>query len=78
MFVVDLGLDGLVTEWNSFVTTLNNIKIKLTDEDDTLVWSWNKGNGQLNAKMSYDAMSFSFSDLVCKWWYKRFVVGIIL
>ena len=51
---VDLKLTGgFVKEWDKYVDSLNRARIFLLDSSDRLVWSYNKANGEVSAKMAY-------------------------
>jgi hypothetical protein len=39
------------------------------DEDDVLVWTWNKENGALTTKLGYGALSHEKLDGEDKWWW---------
>jgi len=61
----DLGLKGSIAdEWKAHIDGLRIAGIRLTEDEDKLIWSWNKSNGQLNAKSAYDAISIISSDYV--------------
>jgi hypothetical protein len=54
----DLGLNGaLVDEWRAYTNLLSHNAIRLRDEDDELVWSWNKINVIMSTKLAYEALS---------------------
>lgn len=49
---VNLGLDGpWKAEWDLFTAVLRTTGIKLNNENDTLIWSYNKNDGQVTAPL---------------------------
>ena len=52
--VVDLELPGdLAEEWSCFILAINTAGIRLTEDPDSLVWSFNKLNGMVTTKEAY-------------------------
>ena len=53
-FFLDLHLsDSLAKGWDRLVGCLYQVGIYLFDTSDILVWSCNKGSGEVNAKLAY-------------------------
>jgi hypothetical protein len=41
-------------EWTNYTKGLVNAGIKLNDEKDNLMWSWDTKQGQVSAKLAYE------------------------
>lgn len=67
----DLRLIGdLAVEWNNYILTLRKAGIQLKDEGDCLVWSWNRTDGSVTVKNSYEALVFQQCEVEYEWWHK--------
>lgn len=52
MSTVDLGLPVVLQrEWEGYILEFNSSGIQLSRAKDTLVWSWNGKNCEINAKL---------------------------
>jgi hypothetical protein len=52
MSMEDLGLNGeLAEEWTTFTRLLSKDVNWLCDEDNELMWTWNKAMGVLSTKL---------------------------
>ena len=68
---IELGLNGhWAVKWDPYIGNLKNACFKLGAERDTLVWSGNKKNGELTAKLAYDLMIRKYNILEHTWWSK--------
>ena len=64
-----LGLQGyLEEEWNTFLKCLNSSDIKLSDENDTIIWPQNASSGNVIAKLGYQLVVLSGVNVEHKWW----------
>ena len=53
----DLNLGGIYADlWNEYIAGLNGAGIRLTEDDDELVWGYSKKMGTLTAKNAYDCI----------------------
>lgn len=59
----------LVDEWRAYTNLLSHNAIRLHDEDDDLVWSWNKINGVLLVMLACKALSINLEGETFKWWW---------
>lgn len=67
----DLTILGhLQIEWSDYILGLRTCGFKITNLQDSLVWSWNIKNGEINAKQAYDSLFFNMMDFNQKWWHK--------
>jgi len=54
---LDLNLSGrLAEEWICFLSGIKHNAIALSNNPDSLVWSWNKEDGVVKVKEAYDAL----------------------
>jgi hypothetical protein len=56
----------------AYTNILSHNAIRLCDEYDELVWSWNNINGFLLAKMVYEHISINLEGEAYKWWLSLF------
>jgi hypothetical protein len=81
---IDLGLEGdLASEWDSYTLMLRCSGVSLRNEEDTILWTWNKSLGVVTVKSAYDALVVQNVKEVPDWWFElfgkyRFLVKIIL
>ena len=65
-----LGLEGsLKDEWINYTKGLVSTWIELTDDKDSLVWSWDTKEGQVNAKLAYKVQMLEGRGEEPKFWY---------
>lgn len=70
MMALDLGLhDNLAVEWDTFINNLNEGGIRLTNFEDSLVWSWDNVEGKVSVKKAYEVVSAHLSCPDHKWWF---------
>jgi hypothetical protein len=62
--------EELKFEWDNYVSTLRDSGINLTNENDNMVWSWNRTPGTITAKLAYQSILFFNNSEEKKWWYK--------
>jgi hypothetical protein len=63
------GLEGgLKYEWNKYVKGLVGSGFELNVEKDTLIWSWNTKEGQVNAKQAYEVQMMEEVEGGHKFW----------
>ena len=68
---IDLGIpEEMQVEWRSYITGLKSSGFMLSEKEDTLLWSWKSKNGEISAKMDYDALFYDMRDFQKKWWHK--------
>lgn len=66
----NLNLQGnLQIDWDKYVMDLNHCGFQLTLDDYYLAWSWNEENGELTAKLAYDAILFTLLNTQRNWWH---------
>ena len=53
-----LGLSSLKLGWDIYVQGLKHYGIYLNQEEDTLAWSQDNGNGQVSMKLAYQSIFF--------------------
>ena len=53
-----LGFSSLKLEWDIYVQGLKHYGIYLNQEEDTLAWSQDNGNGQVSMKLAYQSIFF--------------------
>jgi hypothetical protein len=58
-------------EWTNFTKGLVNVGIKLNDEEDNLMWSWDTKQGQVNAKLAYEVQVMEDMGEEPKFWYSK-------
>jgi len=69
---IDGALDGqLAIKWSSYIMNLKKIGICLNQEEDILIWSGNKQNGTLSAKLAYDVIVSHHISTPPPWWTNR-------
>lgn len=66
----DIGLPAsFAGEWNSFIQVINLSGLTLSDEPDSLAWTWNKEDGVVTVKEAYNALTYLLVDEDYRWWY---------
>jgi len=67
-----LGLVGSIKdEWIKYTNGLVNAGIELTGEKDSLLWSWDTKEGQVNAKLAYKVQMLEGRGEESKFWYSE-------
>jgi hypothetical protein len=70
--VETLGLEGAQKdEWIKYTKGLVNARIELNDEKDSLLWSWDTKQGQVNAKLAYEVQVMEDTGVEPKLWYSE-------
>jgi ribonuclease HI len=65
-----LGLEGaLKDEWINYTKGLVSVGIELTDEKDSLLWSWDTKEGQVTSKLAYKVQMLEGRGEETKFWY---------
>jgi len=62
--------DELKSEWDTFVTTVICSGIRFKNENDKLVWFWNRSIGTVTAKLAYQCILYFKKLEERKWWFK--------
>lgn len=60
-----------VVEWTSYIKSLNRGSIGLNENDDMLVWIWNKSTSQEKDKEAYNTIILNHSSIDIKWWFGK-------
>jgi hypothetical protein len=69
----ELGLMGVLEgEYRSYTQTLTHNGIFVCDEDDELVWTWNRASRTLIAKLHYEVLASCDTEIDRKWWWSSF------
>ena len=58
-------------EWDNYVKGLVGSGFELNEENNTLIWSWNTKEGQVNAKQAYEVQMMEESEGCHMLWYKE-------
>lgn len=66
----DLGIPGnLDSEWDAFISRLIKEGIRLSDKEDTLVWSWDNVEGMVTVRKAYEVVTSHPTLPTQKWWF---------
>jgi hypothetical protein len=66
----DLGLEGdMASEWDSYILMLICNGVSLSNEADTISWTWNKASGVVTVKSAYEALVEQHVKEEPEWWF---------
>lgn len=66
-----LGLnEDFIPTWNTFIGELERARVRLTQDQDSLIWSFDEAGGDFIAKLGYKAtLNLEVDD--AKWWWSK-------
>ena len=68
----DLALNGeWDLQWYSYIEILKDVGVRIKAENDKLVYTKNKKNGIITAKLAYEFITKNWSKEKKIWWYKN-------